>query len=60
MKILIIEDQRDLSKDIKRYLESENYLCEQAFTYNEAAEKIDLYDYDCIVLDLMLPEGSGL
>ena len=60
MKILIIEDERDLSNSIVIYLSSENYLCEQAFTYNEAKDKINLYDYDCILLDLMLPGGNGL
>ena len=60
MKLLIIEDERDLSNSIVTYLSSENYLCEQAFTYNEAKDKINLYDYDCILLDLMLPGGNGL
>lgn len=60
MKLLIIEDERDLSNSIVIYLSSENYLCEQAFTYNEAKDKINLYDYDCILLDLMLPGGNGL
>lgn len=60
MKLLIIEDERELSNSIVTYLSSENYLCEQAFTYNEAKEKIDLYDYDCVLLDLMLPGGNGL
>lgn len=60
MKILIIEDERELAKDIANYLSSENYHCEFASTYDEANEKITLYDYDCIVLDLMLPGGNGL
>lgn len=60
MKLLIIEDERELSNSIVTYLSSENYLCEQAFTYNEAKEKVDLYDYDCVLLDLMLPGGNGL
>lgn len=42
------------------YLKSEKYLCEQAFDYNEALEKVRGYDYDCVLLDLMLPGGSGL
>lgn len=60
MKLLIIEDERELSNSIVTYLSSENYLCEQAFTYCEAIEKIDVYDYDCVLLDLMLPGGNGL
>lgn len=60
MKLLIVEDERELSDNIVSYLSSENYVCEQAFSYEEAGMKIGLYDYDCVVLDLMLPGGNGL
>ncbi len=60
MKILIIEDERKLSDSIVGYLGSENYLCEQAFTFDEARMKVNAYDYDCVLLDLMLPGGNGL
>lgn len=60
MKILIIEDERNLSDSIVAFLSSEKYLCEQAFTFDEAKVKVNLYEYDCIVLDLMLPGGNGL
>ncbi len=60
MKILIIEDERSLSDSIVEYLDSAKYLCEQAFTFAEAKMKVNMYDYDCIVLDLMLPGGNGL
>jgi DNA-binding response OmpR family regulator len=60
MKILIIEDERSLAEDISRYLSGEHYLCEIAATYAEAIEKIELYSYDCILLDIMLPDGNGL
>lgn len=60
MKVLIIEDEADLSDSIATYLSSENYLCEKAFTYDEALEKVSLYHYDCILLDLGLPGGDGL
>lgn len=60
MKLLIIEDEKALSDSIVRYLNREEYLCEQAFTFAEALERIAAYDYDCILLDLMLPDGSGL
>lgn len=60
MKLLIIEDQRELSENIVTFLGSEQYLCEQAFTFDEAMEKVALYEYDCILLDLMLPGGNGL
>jgi DNA-binding response OmpR family regulator len=60
MKILIIEDETDLAQSIGTYLADENYLCEFAVNFSEALEKIDLYKYDCILLDLMLPGGSGI
>ncbi len=60
MKLLIIEDEKELSDNIVNYLHNEDYICEQAFTYNEATMKVGVYEYDCILLDLMLPGGSGL
>lgn len=60
MKILIIEDERELSDSIVAYLGGENYLCEQAFTFTEARMMAGSYEYDCILLDLMLPGGNGL
>ncbi len=60
MKILIVEDERKLSDSIVSYLSGEKYLCEQAFTYDEARLKVGVYDYDCVLLDLMLPDGNGL
>ena len=60
MKILIVEDQRKLSDSIVAYLNGERYLCEQAFTYADAKMKVNMYEYDCILLDLMLPGGNGL
>jgi DNA-binding response OmpR family regulator len=59
MKLLIIEDEKKLSDSILKYL-GKDYLCEQAFTFDEAVEKTEIYEYDCILLDLMLPGGSGL
>ena len=60
MKLLIIEDERTLSRNIAEYLGREEYLCEHACTCSEAREKIAAYEYDCILLDLMLPDGTGL
>ena len=60
MKILIVEDERELSLNIKTYLSTENYVCEQAYDFDSALEKISLYMYDCILLDLNLPGGDGL
>lgn len=60
MKILIIEDEKELARSIGAYLSDENYLCEFATTFDEAIKKTDLYEYDCILLDLTLPGGNGL
>ena len=60
MKILIIEDEHKLSDSIKTYLEGQHYLCEQAFNFNDAKMRAGSYDYDCVLLDLMLPSGDGL
>ncbi|MCD7977714.1 MAG: response regulator transcription factor [Tannerellaceae bacterium] len=60
MKILIIEDELSLRQTMIRSLEKERYLVESASTYQEALFKISDYDYDCIILDIMLPGGSGL
>jgi DNA-binding response OmpR family regulator len=60
MKILIIEDEAELAESICSYLEGENYICEIAATFNEAYDKISLFYYDCILLDIMLPDGNGL
>ena len=60
MKILIIEDEKELRYDIANYLSGENYICEFAADFNEAIEKIEIYQYDCILLDIMLPGGNGL
>ncbi len=60
MKILIVEDEAELAKSISEYLSEENYLCENASTFSEAMNKIEQFDYDCILLDIMLPDGNGL
>lgn len=60
MKILIIEDEQELAQDMVNYLTNEHYLCECAADFKAAMEKIYGYDYDCILLDLMLPGGDGL
>lgn len=59
MKILIVEDELELATAIANYLNCEKYLCEMVHDYNTALEKIDLYNYECIILDLNLPDGCG-
>lgn len=60
MKLLIIEDERELSDSIKKYLGSEKFTCETVYDYHSAIEKIHLNEYSCILLDINLPNGSGL
>ncbi|MBK5722469.1 response regulator transcription factor [Dysgonomonas sp. Marseille-P4677] len=60
MNLLIIEDELDLLESITKFLVSENFGVEGVSTYQMAEEKIELYDYDCVVVDISLPGGSGL
>jgi DNA-binding response OmpR family regulator len=60
MNILLVEDEKDLAQSILDYLSKENFLCESVSTFDKAREKINLYSYDCIVVDIGLPDGSGL
>lgn len=60
MKILIIEDERELAHNIADYLNGENYICEFAETFMLAMDKVSSFSYDCILLDLMLPGGDGI
>jgi DNA-binding response OmpR family regulator len=60
MKILIVEDEERLSDSIADYLQQEGYICEKALRFSMAEEKIHMYAYDCIILDIGLPDGSGL
>jgi DNA-binding response OmpR family regulator len=60
MKVLIVEDEIELNKSIVTYLRGENYHCVTATDYKTAMEKIESFDYDCILLDISLPDGNGL
>lgn len=60
MKILIIEDEKELAGDMIKHLSSQDYVCEVASSFKEAIDKINGFQYDCIVLDLMLPGGDGI
>lgn len=60
MKILIIEDEQALSKSIATYLAAENYTCEVAADCKTALDRIETFEYDCILLDISLPDGNGL
>ncbi len=60
MKILIIEDEKELVAAIKSFLETEGFLVETAYTFFEAEDSLSTYIYDMIILDLTLPGGNGL
>lgn len=60
MKLLIVEDNKELASSMVDFFVREHYICEWADCYEEALERLTLYTYDCILLDIMLPDGSGL
>src|SRR5688500_19333 len=60
MKVLIIEDNRELAENIQGFLVREGYVCELSYNHFDAQKKLTAYQYDCIILDIMLPDGNGL
>lgn len=60
MKILVVEDETALLESIQQYLLHEGFVCETAMTYSDASDKILLFDYDVVLLDITLPDGNGL
>ena len=60
MKILIIEDEHALQESIFKYLEHQGFICEAVSDFLQAKDKLARFDYDCIVVDIGLPYGSGL
>ncbi|MGM0532233.1 MAG: response regulator transcription factor [Bacteroidota bacterium] len=60
MKLLLVEDNQQLVEDIAGFLNEDGFVTESAVTLEEAEEKIELYEYDLVVLDLGLPDGDGL
>ena len=60
MKLLIVEDEPSLREIMVQTLRREQYVVEQAADYASGLDKIAAYDYDCILLDIMLPDGNGL
>jgi DNA-binding response OmpR family regulator len=59
MKVLIVEDEKDLAESIKSFLIQEEYLCDSALEFSEADLLINLYQYDCVIVDITLHGGSG-
>ncbi|WP_432714325.1 response regulator transcription factor [Pedobacter sp.] len=60
MKLLVVEDETELLEVIQQSLEKQSYIVETAGTFTDAMEKMISFEYDCILLDIMLPDGSGL
>lgn len=60
MNLLIVEDEIDLQESIKEFMQSESFTVEAVSSFQMAEEKIDLHNYDCVIVDINLPGGSGL
>jgi len=60
MKILIVEDEIELLDSMASYLKNEDFICEKAATFFEAEDKLISFNYDIILLDITLPDGSGI
>ena len=60
MKILVVEDEYEINESICHFFKSEGYIVESVSTFNDALDKIYDYEYDCVILDLSLPDGDGL
>jgi DNA-binding response OmpR family regulator len=60
MKVLVVEDSKEIASSVHDFLAREGYICELAYSFDEAQEKLLLYTYDCVLLDIMLPDGNGL
>lgn len=59
MKLLIVEDEIQLLRSLEDFASKESYFYDSVTTLEGALERVALYDYDCIVLDINLPDGSG-
>ena len=60
MKILIVEDEFEIRELIGNFLKGECFIVEESGTFIEAQEKVNLYEYDCVIVDITLPDGNGL
>jgi DNA-binding response OmpR family regulator len=60
MKVLVVEDQIELSKNIQEYLQKEGFQVSCAYDFFTATDKIASYEYDLVIIDLMLPDGYGM
>lgn len=60
MKVLVVEDNLELAQNIESFLKREGYICETSHSADDARDKLVSFEYDCVVLDIMLPDGNGL
>ena len=60
MKLLLVEDEPALAATVSGFLRMEGHICEVVPTFRAATEKIEFYEYDCLLLDITLPDGDGL
>ena len=60
MKLLLIEDHKDLATNIISFLSQENYICEWVNTIAQAKDLLSMFDYECVLLDITLPDGTGI
>lgn len=60
MKVLLIEDNIELASSIAEFLAREGYICEVSYNIRDAEDKLISFQYDCVLLDIMLPDGNGL
>lgn len=60
MKVLLIEDNVELASSISEFLAREGYICEVSYNIRDAQDRLISFQYDCVLLDIMLPDGSGL
>ena len=60
MKILVVENEKQLLDSVISYLQKEGFICEEALSFSAAADKLAIYDYDIVMIDITLPDGNGL
>jgi DNA-binding response OmpR family regulator len=60
MKLLFVEDNSQLLEDVSKFLSDNGFVTETALSFKEGEEKIGVYEYDLVILDLGLPDGNGL
>jgi DNA-binding response OmpR family regulator len=60
MKLLIVEDEKELATSILAYINNEGFNCDLAPDFDKSIELLNINEYDCALVDIMLPGGSGL